>query len=90
MRYLVGLILVLALAAGGAFVVAGRMAGPSIDISKPDKFVGVTAPLEVGVGAPGANLKDLRIVLEQDGQQHVLFTLAVYEEVPPCAWCATR
>jgi murein DD-endopeptidase MepM/ murein hydrolase activator NlpD len=76
MRYLVGLILVLALAAGGAFVVAGRMAGPSIDISKPDKFVGVTAPLEVGVGAPGANLKDLRIVLEQDGQQHVLFTLA--------------
>jgi len=76
MRYLVGLILVLALAAGGAFVVAGRMAGPSIDIAKPDKFVGVTAPLEVGVGAPGAKLDDLRIVLEQDGQQHVLFTLA--------------
>jgi hypothetical protein len=76
MRFLVGLILVLALAAGGVFVAAGRMAGPSIDIAKPEKFVGVTSPLEVSVGAPGANLKDLRIVLEQEGQQHVLFTLA--------------
>ena len=76
MRFLLGLVLILALAAGGAFMAAGRMAGPSIDISKPAKFVGTASPFEVGVSAPGANLKDLRIVLEQDGKQHPLFTLA--------------
>jgi murein DD-endopeptidase MepM/ murein hydrolase activator NlpD len=76
MRYLIGLILVLALAAGGVYVGAGRMAGPSVDISKPEKFVGTSTPLEVAVGAPGAKLEDLRIVFEQDGQQHTLFTLA--------------
>ena len=76
MRYLLGLILVLALAAGGVFVVAGRMAGPSIEISKPAKFVGTSSPLEIAVGAPGASLTDLRVVLEQNGQEHTLFTLA--------------
>lgn len=76
MRFLLGLILVLALAAGGIFIAAGRMAGPTIEITKPAKFVGTSTPLEVRVGAPGANLKDLRIVLEQDGTQHPLFTLA--------------
>ena len=76
MRFLLGLLLVLALAAGGVFVAAGRMAGPSIDIGKPAKFIGASTPLEVGVGAPGANLKDLRIALEQAGTQHTLFTLA--------------
>ena len=56
MRYLFGLILILAIAAGGAYVVAGRGGGPSIQIAKPEKFVGVSTPVEVLVGAPGANL----------------------------------
>ena len=76
MRFILGLILVLVLAAGGVFIAAGRMAGPAIDIAKPAKFIGATAPLEVLVSAPGANLKTLRIVLEQNGKQHQLFTLA--------------
>jgi murein DD-endopeptidase MepM/ murein hydrolase activator NlpD len=76
MRFLIGLILVLALAAGGVFIAAGRMAGPSIEIRKPEKFVGASTPFEVTVGAPGALLKDLRIVLEQEGKQHTLVTLA--------------
>ena len=52
------------------------MAGPSIDISRPSKFVGASTPFEISVTAPGAKLKDLRIVLEQNGKQHPLFTLA--------------
>ena len=75
MRYLLGLILVLALAAGGVFVAAGRMAGPTIEIAQPVKFVGATSPLQVTVSAPGANLKTLRIALEQNGKQHQLFAL---------------
>ena len=49
MRFLLGLVLVvLALAAGGVFIVAGRMAGPAIEIGKPEKFVGAATPLDVG------------------------------------------
>jgi murein DD-endopeptidase MepM/ murein hydrolase activator NlpD len=76
MRFVLGLILVLALAAGGAFVAAGRMAGPTINISKPEKFVGQSSPFEVAVGAPGANVADLQIALEQEGRRTPLFTLA--------------
>jgi murein DD-endopeptidase MepM/ murein hydrolase activator NlpD len=76
MRFLLGLVLILLLAAGGAFVVAGRMPGPPIEIMKPEKVVGVSTPLEVAVQAPGARLEDLRIVLEQNGKQFPLFTLA--------------
>jgi murein DD-endopeptidase MepM/ murein hydrolase activator NlpD len=75
MRFLLGLVLVLLLAAGGVFVYAGRLAGPAIQIAKPDKVIGVSSPLEVAVGAPGARLEDLRIVLEQNGQQFPLFSL---------------
>ena len=76
MRFILAFVLVLVLAAGGLFLVAGRMAGPSIDISRPTKFVGASTPFEISVTAPGAKLKDLRIVLEQNGKQHPLFTLA--------------
>jgi murein DD-endopeptidase MepM/ murein hydrolase activator NlpD len=76
MRFLLGLLLILLLAAGGAFVVAGRMPGPPIEIIKPEKVVGVSTPLEVAVQAPGAKLEDLQIVLEQNGKQFPLFTLA--------------
>ena len=70
------LLLLAALAAGGAYIVAGRMAGPAISIAKPEKFVGVTAPLEVVVTAPGAKLSQLQIVLEQNGKQMPLYALA--------------
>ena len=76
MRFLLGLVLVLALAAGGVFVYAGRMAGPAIQINKPEKFVGTSTPLEVVVQAPGAALEDLQIVLEQNGRQFPLYSQA--------------
>ena len=75
MRYLLGLILILLLAAGGAYLVAGRAGGPSIDIGKPDKFVGTSTPLEVSVGAPNVKLSALTITFEQNGKATPLFTL---------------
>jgi hypothetical protein len=53
MKFLFALILAAAIVAGGAWVVAGRMDGPAIEIGKPEKFVGVSTPLEVAVSAPG-------------------------------------
>ena len=75
MRYLLGLILILVLAAGGAYVVAGRAAGPSIEIGKPEKFVGTSTPLQVSIGAPEAKLSSARVVFEQGGKQTPLYTL---------------
>jgi peptidase M23-like protein len=75
MRFLLGLILILLLALGGAYVVAGRAGGPSIEIAKPEKFVGTSTPLEVAIGAPGANLKTIKIVLEQDGKATTLYAM---------------
>ena len=37
MRFIVALLLILVLAAGGAYVVAGRAGGPSIEIAKAGK-----------------------------------------------------
>ena len=76
MRFLLGLVVILLLAVGGAYVVAGRMDGPPIQINKPEKTVGVSSPLEVEVQAPGAHLEALTIVLEQNGKQFPLFSLA--------------
>ena len=39
MRFLLGLLLLLDLGAGGAYYVAGREGGPTIQIAQPEKFV---------------------------------------------------
>ena len=76
MKYLVGLVLLLLVAAGGAYVVAGRMPPPSIKIEKPEKYVGTATPLEVVISAPDAPaMKPLRVVFEQNGKQTTLFSL---------------
>jgi murein DD-endopeptidase MepM/ murein hydrolase activator NlpD len=75
MKYLVSLVLILALAAGGAWFVAGRMAGPAIEIVQPEKFVGVSTPVEVLVRTPAAALSALTIVVEQNGKQFPVYTL---------------
>jgi murein DD-endopeptidase MepM/ murein hydrolase activator NlpD len=75
MKYLVGLILILALAAGGAYVVAGRMDGPAIEITKPEKFVGAATPVEFVVHGAAAELKTLTMTLEQNGKQFPLYSL---------------
>jgi murein DD-endopeptidase MepM/ murein hydrolase activator NlpD len=75
MKYLVGLVLIVALAAGGAYVVAGRMGGPAIEITKPEKFVGAATDVEFIVHAPAAELKSLTMILEQNGKQFPVYAL---------------
>src|SRR6266852_1917981 len=76
MQYLLGLVLVVALVAGGLFVYAGGLPGPAIEIAKPTKYVGQSTPLEVAVTAPGARLSNLQIAFEQNGKQTPLVSLA--------------
>ena len=76
MKYLVGLVLILLVAAGGAWIVAGRMAPPAITVEKPEKYVGTATPLQVAITAPDApTMKPIRVVFEQNGKQTPLFNL---------------
>jgi murein DD-endopeptidase MepM/ murein hydrolase activator NlpD len=76
MKFLFALIFAALVVAGGAWVVAGRMDGPAIEVGKPEKFVGVSTPLEVAVSTPGVNFADLSVVFEQNGKQTPIFSLA--------------
>src|SRR5690349_10819040 len=77
MRYLLGLLLIAALAAGGAYVFAGRLPGPAIEIVKPEKFVGQTSTVEVTITSPGAQWTgDFQVSFEQDGKQTPLASFA--------------
>ena len=75
MRYLLGLLLIAALAAGGAYVYAGQMPGPTIEIVKPTRFIGQTATVEVTITAPDA-VGDFQILFEQNGKQTPLVSFA--------------
>jgi hypothetical protein len=76
MKYLVGLVLLLLVAAGGAWVVAGRMTPPSIAVERPEKFVGASTPLQISITAPDAPaMKPIRVAFEQNGKETPLFSL---------------
>ena len=76
MRYLLALVLIAALVAGGVFVYAGRLPGPVVEIAKPTKYVGQSTPVEVEISAPGAKVDTITIAFEQNGRQTPLFSLA--------------
>ena len=75
MRFLLGLVLALLIAAGVAYYVAGRGGGPTVEFAKPEKFVGASTPVEVVVGVPAAELKALTVTLEQNGKTFPVYTL---------------
>jgi murein DD-endopeptidase MepM/ murein hydrolase activator NlpD len=74
-RWFVGLLLILALAAGVTYVVAGRGAPPRLTINKPDRPVGQAGTLDVTAEAPNTKFTALTIALEQNGKSVPLFAL---------------
>jgi hypothetical protein len=76
MRYFLGVLLVLVVAAGIVFVVASRGVAPSVQILQPSKMIGADAALDVTVETPKAKFSRLDIVLEQNGKSTPLFSLA--------------
>jgi murein DD-endopeptidase MepM/ murein hydrolase activator NlpD len=67
MRKLILAVAVLVFLAVGVYVAAGRAVGPAIRITKPEKFVGVSTPVQVEVDAPGGRVSSLSVVFEQNG-----------------------
>src|SRR6476619_3176526 len=75
MRWLLGLLVLLAVVAGGLFLVASRGSAPSITIEKPDRVVGQSGTLDVTVATPNGRLSALNIQLDQNGKTVPLFSL---------------
>src|SRR5437762_1980463 len=75
LRWLATLILIVLVAGGAVYLIAGRGEAPRITIDKPEKFVGQQSPLEVTAEAPGARFTSLTIAVEQNGKSIPLFTL---------------
>lgn len=75
MRFLLGLVLALLIAAATAYYISGRGGGPTVEFAKPEKFVGASTPVEVVLGAPAAQLKHLTLTLEQNGKTFPVYTL---------------
>jgi murein DD-endopeptidase MepM/ murein hydrolase activator NlpD len=67
MRTFAGLVVGVALLAGGAFILAGTLDGPTIEMARPERFVGASTPVEVVVGAPRGEVSALHMSFEQEG-----------------------
>ena len=74
MKVLAGLLLLLLLAAGGAWVYAGRGGAPVIAIEKPGKFMGRRGVLDLTVATPQGALNTLDVTLEQGGRSTALYS----------------
>ncbi len=75
MRWLLGLLLILAVAAAGTYYAAGRGAPPRLTIIKPDRPIGQAGAVEVAAEAPNARFTALTITVEQNGKAVPLFKL---------------
>jgi murein DD-endopeptidase MepM/ murein hydrolase activator NlpD len=75
MRWLLGLLLILAVAAACTYYVAGRGAPPHLTINKPDRPIGQVGAVDITAEAPNAKFTTLTITLEQNGKTVPLFTL---------------
>jgi Peptidase family M23 len=77
-KFLTVLVLLI-IAAGVTWFVAGRADPPAIEILQPTKLIGQTGDLVVTVDAPRGRLTRLNVDLEQNGSQLPVFSLPAAE-----------
>ena len=75
LKFLIALVVVAALAVGVAWIVAGRSAGPSLEIRQPGQFIGQGGTAEIVAKAPGGRFTTLDVTLEQGGKTFPVYTL---------------
>ena len=74
-KFLSFLLLLIVIAAAGAWFWAGRQPGPAVQFRQPDKFIGQTSELDLMVQSPQGQLSRLDVTIEQNGKSLPLFTL---------------
>jgi len=67
MRKLLVLAGVIGLGAVAAWFAAGSAVGPTINIVRPQKFVGLDTPVQIAITVPGGRLSALTVAFEQKG-----------------------
>jgi len=73
LKLLLGVLVLGIIGLGGAWIWAGRMEGPRIDVRQPQKFVGQAGTLDMMVEAPRGELSRLDAVLEQGGKSYPVY-----------------
>jgi murein DD-endopeptidase MepM/ murein hydrolase activator NlpD len=75
LRVLAVLLVIAVMASGAAWYLAGRSAGPVINIIEPSDAVGQNGELEVLLQTPDVKLDQFDVVLEQQGRSQILYSL---------------
>ena len=75
-KFLLMLIVLALVGAGGAYWWSGRGGAPVLKIEKPQALMGQGATVEVTIDTPAGQLSRLDVAFEQGGKQTPLFTLA--------------
>jgi murein DD-endopeptidase MepM/ murein hydrolase activator NlpD len=74
-RFLFALVIVAGLGLALTFYLAGRAAGPTVEVESPTRLVGRTATLDVRLEAPGGAFTRAEAMLLQGGSSFPLFDL---------------
>jgi murein DD-endopeptidase MepM/ murein hydrolase activator NlpD len=74
-KFLFTIVVLGVLVLGGAWLWAGRQSGPQVQLRQPDKFVGLSSPLELVAEAPGGRFSRLDVTVEQNGRSYPVFSL---------------
>jgi murein DD-endopeptidase MepM/ murein hydrolase activator NlpD len=74
-RAFLALVVIAAGSAAVAWFLAGREAGPAIEVKSPEKFLGQAGSLELFVDAPAGRLTRLTATVAQNGQELPVFSL---------------
>lgn len=75
LRFLVFLLVVAVVVGAGAWIWAGRSAGPTITIRQPGQFIGQNSSLELMAEAPEGKFTSIDVTVEQAGKTFPVFTL---------------
>jgi murein DD-endopeptidase MepM/ murein hydrolase activator NlpD len=82
MKFLVFLIVLAVIVVGGAWVWAGRQAGPTIEIRQPGKFLGRNGSVELMVQAPDGRFSAVNVAVEQNGKTFPVYSLDQQDPSP--------
>ena len=82
MKFLVFLIVLAVIVVGGAWVWAGRQAGPAIEIRQPGKFLGRNGSVELMVQAPDGRFSAVNVSVEQNGKTFPVYSLDQQDPSP--------
>jgi murein DD-endopeptidase MepM/ murein hydrolase activator NlpD len=75
LKFLLWVVVLAGIVAGGGWYWAGRQPGPTVTIRGPLKFVGQASALDLMVEAPGGQFSHVTATIEQDGKTFPVFTL---------------